>query len=63
MENGAEIPDIANCEEEMAEAIQFMVSKGYFSLDEAGNFAPDAPLTAMPSLRPWCGCSLLWTGA
>lgn len=44
LENAQELPDIADLNAETAEAIRFMVSKGYFSADEQGNFQPDAPL-------------------
>lgn len=44
MENAAEIADIADCDEQTAAAIRFMVSKGYFSLDDAGNFDPNGTL-------------------
>ncbi|MDR3767659.1 MAG: S-layer homology domain-containing protein, partial [Butyricicoccus sp.] len=44
IENAAEIADIADCDEQTAAAIRFMVSKGYFSLDDAGNFDPNGTL-------------------
>ena len=43
MENRVEINDLADCDEETAEAIRFMVSRGYFDLTD-GNFDPDGTL-------------------
>ena len=44
IENAAEIVDLADCDEQTAAAIRFMVSKGYFSVDDAGNFDPNGTL-------------------
>lgn len=44
MENQIDISDIADLDEQTANAIRFMVSKGYFSLDENGNFLPNEQL-------------------
>ncbi|MGI6030464.1 MAG: S-layer homology domain-containing protein [Eubacteriales bacterium] len=44
MENAEEIADLAELDEEMASAIRFMVSKGYFSLDEQNRFQPNGEL-------------------
>lgn len=44
MENEINISDIADLDEQTANAIRFMVSKGYFSLDENGNFLPNEQL-------------------
>lgn len=43
MENQVDINDLADCDEETAEAIRFMVSRGYFDLTD-GNFDPDGTL-------------------
>lgn len=45
MENTQQIKDIGELSDEEANAIRFMVSKGYFTLDESGAFYPDAELT------------------
>lgn len=45
MENTRQITDIGELSEEAAAAIKFMVSKGYFALDESGAFYPDSELT------------------
>ena len=44
IENASEIVDLADCAEQTAAAIRFMVSKGYFSVDDAGNFDPNGTL-------------------
>lgn len=43
-DNAADITDLADCDDDMAAAIRFMVSKGYFSLDDAGAFDPNGTL-------------------
>ena len=43
-DNAADITDLDLCDGETAAAIRFMVSKGYFSLDEAGAFDPNGTL-------------------
>ncbi|MBR5533436.1 MAG: S-layer homology domain-containing protein [Ruminiclostridium sp.] len=43
MENQVDINDLADCDEETAEAIRFMVSRGYFDLTD-GSFDPDGTL-------------------
>ena len=43
MENQVDINDLTDCDEETAEAIRFMVSRGYFDLTD-GNFDPDGTL-------------------
>lgn len=44
IENAAEIVDLADCDEQTAAAIRFMISKGYFSVDDAGDFDPNDTL-------------------
>ena len=44
VENAVEITDLGTVDEETADAIAFMVSKGYFTVDETGAFRPDGPL-------------------
>lgn len=43
-ENEIAISDLDGLDEETANAIRFMVSKGYFALDEDGNFLPEGEL-------------------
>lgn len=43
-DNAAAIRDIAECDPETAAAIRFMVSKGYFSLEDGEKFDPDGNL-------------------
>jgi len=45
LDNDLQISDIAELSEESQAAIRFMVSKGYFTLDENGLFDPGMPLT------------------
>ena len=45
IDNAQEISDISALSQEQIDAIRFMVSKGYFALDEGGAFYPDALLT------------------
>lgn len=45
MENALQISDISELSEEAAEAIRFMASKGYFAVNENGEFLPQAALT------------------
>lgn len=45
IENAKNITDISGLSAEEQNAVRFMVSKGYFSLDESGAFRPDALLT------------------
>lgn len=52
IENAAEIVDLADCDEQTAAAIRFMVSKGYFSVDDADAIADWAARTGMGRLLP-----------
>ena len=44
IDNAADIKDITEQNQETADAIKFMVSKGYFSVSEDGEFNPDETL-------------------
>jgi len=44
IDNAADIKDIAELDQQTSDAIKFMVSKGYFAVDESGNFNPDETL-------------------
>lgn len=44
IDNAADIKDIADLDQQTADAIRFMVSKGYFAVDDENNFNPDETL-------------------
>ena len=44
IDNAVSVQDLQDVDAETAAAITFMVSKGYFAVDDSGNFYPDATL-------------------
>lgn len=44
IDNAEDIKDITELDQQTSDAIKFMVSKGYFAVDESGNFNPDETL-------------------
>jgi len=44
IDNAADIKDITELDQQTSDAIKFMVSKGYFAVDDENNFKPDETL-------------------